>query len=350
LRKQLLVDSFEGYQTDVTAVERQVKAIYDAVLQQNITYINPPASWDSKADNHTGRKSVLSIYSYPELVLERKLGTCIDTTILFAAILEHIGLYPVIFIVPGHAFVGYWRINRMLEQAVTPLNEVVNYIDTNMIGLIETTAVAFGKSFVESQFAASQKITAIGTLSVESDAVCIDVVQARILQNITPIPSRIVQPNGEIIIFHPPKVIYRTAVVRGNEAKEAVIESDFNVPKRIVQWKNQLLDLSLSNRLINFRIERAAYVQIPIPKNTLYQFEDLLNQAPLALQYYPSDDHFELMNYILMDRGEVADFARSDIAGLLAQGKVFAHVKPDRYIPVFRKIIRAAKTSLTKQA
>ena len=343
LRKQLLPDSFEGYQGDATAVERQVKAIYDAVLQQNITYINPPASWDSKVLMIQAENQSSQYIRTPELVMERKFGTCIDTTILFAAILEHIGLFPVIFIIPRHAFVGYWRMNRMLDQSVMPLNEVVNYIDTNKIGLIETTAVTSGKSFVESQLAASQRIAAIGALSVASDAVCIDVVQARILQNISPIPSRIAQPNGEIVVIHPPKIIYRTAVVRGNDAKGAVIESDVNVPKRIVQWKNQLLDLSLSNRLINFRIERASYVQIPIPKNTLHQFEDLLNQAPLGLQYYPSDDHFEVMSYILMDRGEVADFARSDIAGLLAQAKVFAHVKPDRYIPVLRKIIRTAK-------
>jgi hypothetical protein len=77
------------------------------------------------------------------------LAVFLDTTVLFAAIFEHIGLNPILFLVPGHAFVGYWRVSRNLPQSVTPLSEAMNYIDTNFIGLIETTAIAFGKTFAE---------------------------------------------------------------------------------------------------------------------------------------------------------------------------------------------------------
>ena len=343
LRQRGFSDAFEGYQGDVASVERQVSAIYDALVQYQIGYINPPASWDAKTIIAIAEGQQAQSIRTPELVLDRKLGTCIDTTVLFAAIFEHIGLHPIVFLVPGHAFVGYWRVSRNLPQSVTPLSEAMNYIETSFIGLIETTAIAFGKSFAESQLAGRAKITDAGILSADSDAVCVDVLQARIAQNIAPIPSRVQQATGEVVIIQPPKIIYRTAVVRGTEAKETLIESELNVPRRITQWKNQLLDLSLANRLINFRMERAAYVQIPIPKNTLHSFEDLLNQAPLTLAYYPEEDMYDGMSQLILDRGEVGGALSTDLAGLLAHATVFAHVRPDRYLPILRKIVRTAK-------
>ena len=281
LRASGSVDSFEGYQADPAGVERQVNAIYDALLQYGIGYINPPASWDAKTIIAQAEGQQAQSIRTPELVLDRKLATCIDTTVLFAAIFEHIGLNPVLFLVPGHAFVGYWRVGRNLAEPVTPLSEAMNYIETNFIGLIETTAITFGKTFAESQLAARAKIGDAGILSADSDSVCIDVLQARIAQNIAPIPSRVQQASGEVVIIQPPKIIYRTAVVRGIEAKGVVIESELNVPRRIVQWKNQLLDLSLANRLINFRMERAAYVH-PSAKGDIKRSTDALEAGRWA--------------------------------------------------------------------
>lgn len=36
-------------------------------------------------------------------------GTCIDLALFFAACLELVDIYPVIFLLTGHAFPGYWR-------------------------------------------------------------------------------------------------------------------------------------------------------------------------------------------------------------------------------------------------
>jgi hypothetical protein len=36
-------------------------------------------------------------------------ANCIDGTVLFASLLEHVNLHPLIFIQPGHALVG-WRV------------------------------------------------------------------------------------------------------------------------------------------------------------------------------------------------------------------------------------------------
>jgi hypothetical protein len=36
-------------------------------------------------------------------------GTCLDLTLLFAACCELVDIYPVVFLLAGHAFPGYWR-------------------------------------------------------------------------------------------------------------------------------------------------------------------------------------------------------------------------------------------------
>jgi hypothetical protein len=101
---------FDGYQSvdengaDLEAkygcVDRQVRAIWYAVLNQHaLTYINPPPSYGSSTQR----------LRTPSQMLEERRGTCIDLALLMAACLEYVGFWPVLFLLRGHAFVGYWR-------------------------------------------------------------------------------------------------------------------------------------------------------------------------------------------------------------------------------------------------
>jgi hypothetical protein len=45
----------------------------------------------------------------PTDVVRGRRGTCIDLTLLLAACLEYLDIYPVIILLKGHAFAGYWR-------------------------------------------------------------------------------------------------------------------------------------------------------------------------------------------------------------------------------------------------
>ena len=36
-------------------------------------------------------------------------GTCIDLALLLASCLEYVDIYPVVVLLSGHAFAGYWR-------------------------------------------------------------------------------------------------------------------------------------------------------------------------------------------------------------------------------------------------
>jgi hypothetical protein len=97
---------FDGYQrlsegrpeTDI--VDNQVRAIWASLLYDSpLSYINPPPTYTASSQR----------LRTPGMVLAEKRGTCIDLALLFAACLEYIGLNPVIFLIKGHAFPGYWR-------------------------------------------------------------------------------------------------------------------------------------------------------------------------------------------------------------------------------------------------
>ena len=97
LRRSGRPDGIEGYQSKSrTRVHELASAIWSAVSGLRLTYAEPPASFELQ-----GQK-----VRTPSQVLEAGLATCLDTALLFAAVLEQAGLYPVIVLTRGHAFAG----------------------------------------------------------------------------------------------------------------------------------------------------------------------------------------------------------------------------------------------------
>ena len=107
---------FDGYQSvnpappvSTEEVDLQVQAIWSAIVHEmGLTYINPPPGYSSTLDSQRLRT--------PSMVRDYHSGTCIDLALLFAACLELIDVYPVIFLLQGHAYPGYWRWDRYHEQ------------------------------------------------------------------------------------------------------------------------------------------------------------------------------------------------------------------------------------------
>lgn len=108
---------FDGYQSvDESAstvearygpVDLQVRAIWSALLYDfRLHYINPPPSYS--ASNQRLRT--------PSDVVRGRRGTCIDLALLLSACLEYVDIYPVVFLLTGHAFPGYWRSDKLHDD------------------------------------------------------------------------------------------------------------------------------------------------------------------------------------------------------------------------------------------
>lgn len=101
--------AFDGYQAaDDARVGNQVKAIFQTLRDEpfSITYINPLAG---PVYEGSGRTPAGQLVRFPDEIIEHKRGTCHDLALLFASCLEHVGIRPMIVLVRGHTFIGYWR-------------------------------------------------------------------------------------------------------------------------------------------------------------------------------------------------------------------------------------------------
>jgi len=107
---------FDGYQSfdpkssDPTEeIDLQVQAIWSAIVhEQRLGYINAPPAYSNELDSQRLRT--------PSTVARFRSGTCIDLALFFAACLELIDIYPVIFLLDGHAFPGYWRSETYFDE------------------------------------------------------------------------------------------------------------------------------------------------------------------------------------------------------------------------------------------
>ncbi len=114
---------WEGYQAvreddpqSLLAIDDQVQALWYAMMYEgDITYINPPATYTAFSQR---------VRSPSDIYGEHR-GTCIDLALLVAACLEYVEIHPVIVLLSGHAFPGYWRSERVREEFLARVRDHV---------------------------------------------------------------------------------------------------------------------------------------------------------------------------------------------------------------------------------
>ena len=255
----------DGYQSgDPGRVDAIAAAVYEAMRDRDIRYAEPPASWG------TGQK-----VRTPQEVLDGRVGTCLDTALTMAAVLEQAGIGATLWLLPGHIFLGYWRSERTLDTAATTdIVPVVNLVEIGDIGLIETTMITGGptasRPFAEA--VAAPRLLHLGPSLSEFIAIT-DIATAR-KAGILPLPSRSVASDGTIVVTN------YTPAARGGRTPDVLVSGRPGsrhdpVPARVAGWKNALLDLSLRNRLINYT-DRSGF-RVDLPGGLLGALEDHVN-------------------------------------------------------------------------
>jgi hypothetical protein len=111
-----------GYQRNRDSVTRQAKALYQALREAGLTYVNSVIDYGAGPGQLTQRTRL------PRESLAQKSANCIDGTVLVASLLEGASLNPAVVLVPGHAFVGWETWDGSGEWS---------YLETTMIGSAE---------------------------------------------------------------------------------------------------------------------------------------------------------------------------------------------------------------------
>ena len=259
LKKATGSPSIQGYQADKNRVYEICSAVYRAIHSWGIHYSNPPSSFGS-----AGQRIRLAdaIYQY-------RLGTCLDTSILFASVLEQCGLHPVIMLQAGHAYIGCHLTERYFPDIpMDDLQAIRKQVDLDEFLVVETTMVTGDATFSAAEAAARSE-----HLNIDGEFQCaIDIVRAR-YSGIRPLPLKR-SINGIELIPQECEVEELGEERKRQLQKEidlSQLKNETTHSGRVVRWTQKLLDLSLRNRLLNVRDTRQI---IPIACTDIARLED----------------------------------------------------------------------------
>lgn len=247
----------DGYTSGLkTRAWEIAEAIWAALVDQSIAYVLPPASFEQE-----GQK-----VRFPSDILDRKVGTCLDLTLLYAACLEQAGLNPVIVLTQGHAFAGVWLKDEdfslpVIEDAQTlrkrlGLEEMLcvettlltgdhparfrQAVDSGAVRLTEDTATTFEMAIDIRRCRRRQ----IRPIAYGADA------------KRGPLSPGVAGPASASELEAPPS--FQEEVHLTDPLPSAA--------DRLENWKRKLLDLSLRNRLLNFKdTKKAVTLEAPDP-------------------------------------------------------------------------------------
>ncbi|NEM97191.1 DUF3320 domain-containing protein [Pontibacter burrus] len=255
--------SFDEYQSrNPDRVRKQMAALYEAIASLEIVYCSVPASFEEN-----GQRIRMC-----DTIFTHKLANCLDISLLYAACLEAVGIYPLLIFTKGHAFVGGWLIE---ESFADPVNDDPSLLTKrtadgiNEIVLVEATSMNAGRpvSFDAASAAANHHMK-----KDDEFGLFVDIHRTR-FSGIRPLPLRVHTSDGwEIVEVEPLKE-------RKNDAPEALTAGvevpeveQIKVSKQRL-WERKLLDLTLRNNLLNIRLTKSTLQLITI---NLSQFEDSL--------------------------------------------------------------------------
>lgn len=326
--------SLAGYQyNDINRVKQMAAAAYAAIQQKNITYANPPSSFEI-----FGQRIRLA-----DAVLDQHLGTCIDMTLLYVACLEAMGLNPIMVMMHGHIFAGVWLVDDSFSDTImddpTHLEKrMANGIHELLV--VECTAMNAGKIC---EFDKAVKLAESNVSDYRNFEFVIDVARARSM-GIRPLPVRIMAETGYVVLHKD-----RSEEDVTNAPSEMGVTFDLNnlgeVEKatKLTQWERKLLDLSLRNMLINLRFTKAV---VPLLCSNVSILEDALNDGD-EFQVLPRPDNMqvkggELPVEALVDLGPFQEFIEFECK----HKKLHSFYSEKELSSCLTKMYRSAKTSL----
>ena len=269
--------SLNAYQSnDPSRVLMQAAAIYGVLQKKNIVYAVAPASFE-----RVGQRVRLC-----DAVMQQRMGTCMDLSLLYASCLEAIGLHPILVLQPGHIFTAFWLEDYSFPEAIqddaTALTKrLANGV--NEIAAVETTCLSAGKavSFDDARQLAEQEL--IGQNPIEH---LLDVARAR-LSGISPLPNRIHTDDGWRVELPEPDTGKLAAAPQQFGQTIAVDVDKKDAFSKRIQWERKLLDLGLRNALINMRLTRSI---VPILTPSLDLLEDgLVEGSEFSVLPRPTD-------------------------------------------------------------
>jgi len=119
--KYKAINAFSGYQVDPAGVRLQVFAIWNVLQRRQLHYSNITTPSAVSPSGQVYSQAVRFI----DQSIDSQQANCVDGSVLFASILYKIGIEPILVLMPGHMFVGYY---------LDADHKKFEFLETTMIG------------------------------------------------------------------------------------------------------------------------------------------------------------------------------------------------------------------------
>ncbi|MBR2593376.1 MAG: DUF3320 domain-containing protein [Firmicutes bacterium] len=239
---------FRGYDTDNPEyVKSQMKAIFNTLFHNHIAF----------DENEPNYEDMGITIRFPTEVLKHGAGNILDMSLLYSACLEKIGLHPILIFFREKVIVGCWLEKENFSECIQEnIYSIKNRIqgENEEIRLVDCSVIYADEGSFEDAETSAEKL-----LEKEDDfLIAIDVKRGN-LTGFTPLP----------LTFTDDQILVEERV------PDSSIADEFASAKLTKQqmWERKLLDLSLRNMLLNFRVMRNS-IQIISP--VLSDLEDAI--------------------------------------------------------------------------
>ena len=266
--------SLEGYQSgDPQRAWMIAGAVWSAVTAMGLTYANPPASFEEE-----GQK-----IRSPERIRSEGLATCLDSSLLLAAAWEQSGLHPVVLFSEGHAWAGVWITNRDFRHITEPdVVTVRKAAQAKQFIPVETTLLT------QRPVVGFEQAVEVGRSRLSEDReqefiMAIDITRARSAR-IRPLANPVAVDRDAAGHIEAVPAELPAPINLGLLPSEVIEQVPDTPGSRIEHWQAKLLDLSLRNRLLNFKFSSKQTVPCLVPD--VGALEDAL-AADRSFRTYP---------------------------------------------------------------
>ncbi|MCQ2800086.1 MAG: DUF4011 domain-containing protein [Bacilli bacterium] len=236
--------AFDEYQTrDPNGVIEDLDALYLAFQSANIRYSTTPASF----------RKIFQRVRLPHEVATKRVGNCLDMSLLFASMIESVGLRPILICAESHALVGVWLeemsfANSKEENMQTLINNAAEGFNHLVLVNIVTGAEGNQINFADSVKGAKEFLEKASHFYF-----ALDIKKCR-QEWILPVPTAKINEDGEVSFDFPTIESSRYVVPTVDLSSRRFLPEDHKGEKnRYDYWQDKLLDLNLRNRLVNYK-------------------------------------------------------------------------------------------------
>ena len=336
--------ALSGYQSrSPERVRAAVRALYETLQEHGLSYLGSPASFED-----VGQKVRLA-----DRLLAERMGNCLDITVLVASCLEQLDLAPVLLIQRGHALPGVWLVDdRFHDGVVYDAATLRNAAALGQVLFFDSSTLA---NEPRVPLEAAEAVARESMARDENLACAIDVRVAR-RDRYRPLPFRADTlqrgPTNEPVLapfskagLEPSPSPATAPNVTAPNAEGPASKSANPVDARLRQWRDRLLDLSLRNKLLNFRDDVKGALKLQVP--SIATLEDLIAaDKELTIHPKPAADQRDARDPRLARKHVADSVIDDDLAKDLASGIIHCPYDDLRMAKHAVHLEREARTAL----